>query len=136
MKKESNFARLLIFCGFLVLALFLWRLNVYFFYSDGSVNVLRESTGLNIHHFHYGVLFVLIAVLIMMFFSVNYWSVGLAGFGFGSILDSLVSSLTKESVRIQEIVNYNNAFEPTLLVFIITALIVVIFYLVSEKLKK
>ncbi|MFH1307971.1 MAG: hypothetical protein ABIH72_03895 [archaeon] len=132
---DKNLKKLLIFVGFLVLALFFWRLNVYFFYMDGDVSFLRDTTGLNIHHYHYGIIILLIAVLIMIFLKVEKYSIALSGFGFGTILDGMASRLLSQSVRTEELSKYNSVFELTLFLFLAAILLVVIFYVISEKSK-
>ena len=107
---------------------------VFFKYSDVSVSFLRELTRLTIHHYHYGLLIILISALMLIFYEVNGWSVGLMGFGLGSTFDSFISRLFSfSSNRIVEISNYNYSFIFTIIVFINIILLSVIFYLVGRS---
>ena len=68
MNKEE---RLKIFILLLLIAFLYWRISVLVFYNDRGMGFLRETTGLNIHHYHYGIIFILIAALIMIFHKIN-----------------------------------------------------------------
>ena len=126
--------KLLIFVVSFVLAFIYWRLIVFFKYNDGSVSFLRELTGLTIHHYHYGLLIILISALMLIFYEVNGWSVGLMGFGIGSTFDSFVSRLLSlSSNRIVEISNYNYSFIFTTIVFFNIILLSIIFYLIGRS---
>jgi hypothetical protein len=128
--------KFIVFSGFLFLALFFWRLNVLLFYNDGGISLLRELTGLTIHHYHYGLLIVLMASLLIIFFRNGLFSVGLMGFGLGSVFDSFISRLFRNSGRMGEIINYNNAIIPTTILFFIIVLMAGIFCLMESKNRK
>ena len=125
--------RLAVFLGFFILAFLYWRTKVYLFSGDGELPFLREITGLTIHHFHYGLLFILIASILLIFYRVSSFSVGLMGFGLGSTFDSFVSRLFSfSSVRTNELSSYGSSFPYTLLLFANIVLLVSIFYFVKE----
>src|SRR3989344_3308741 len=125
--------RLVVFLSFFVLAFIYWRIRVFLFSGGGEIPFFREITGLTIHHFHYGLIFVLIASLLIIFYKVNFFSVGLMGFGLGSAFDSFVSRLLNfSSVRAKEISSYNASFPFTILVFVNIVLLTIIFYLVKR----
>lgn len=133
----NNKKTLWIFILFFVIAMLFWRLRVLWFYSGGDVSFLRRITGLTIHHYHYGVIFVLIAGLLLMFYKKNVFSVGLMGFGLGSVLDSVISGLVKtNTVRCIELVRYNGTFDLTILLFIIVIMLSVVFYLFGKNIKR
>ena len=125
--------KLIVFLGFLFLALFLWRLEVLLFYSNGGVSFLRALTGLKIHHYHYGLLIVLMSSLLMIFFRNGLFSIGLMGFGLGTVFDSFISGLLESTGRVVEIVNYNNSFIPTTILFFVIALMASIFCLMEKS---
>jgi len=128
--------RLLVFVASFALAFIYWRLMVFLKYNDGSVSFLRELTGLTIHHYHYGLLIILISALMLIFYEANWWSVGLMGFGLGSTFDSFISRLFSfSSDRIVEISNYNYSFIFTIFVFINIIELSIIFYLIGRSKK-
>ena len=100
------------------------------FLRSGKVSLLRGITGLNIHHSHYGILLLTIAVILLIFNIYPYLAIALAGFGLGSVLDGAISSMFKSFTRAEEIMNYNNNLLPTLILFIG---IVAITFLVSKQ---
>ena len=105
-----------LFSLFLFIPLIFYRLVVFF--RDGKVSVLREVTGLNVHHYHYGVLWVTIGVLLLLFYEISTLTVCLTALGLGTILDSFISSLFNSTTRAGEIVNYQGALVPTVVLFI------------------
>ena len=130
MNKEE---RLKIFILLLLIAFLYWRISVFVFYNYGDMGFLRETTGLNIHHYHYGIIFILIAALIMIFHKINGFSVGVMGFGIGSVADSFISRLLSNGgTRVGEIANYNEVLLPTLFLFGVIILISIMFYLTGK----
>jgi hypothetical protein len=125
--------KLLVFVSFFVLALIYYRLKVYLFFNDGEISFSREITGLTIHHYHYGLIIVLIASLLLIFYKVNGFSVGLIGFGLGSVFDSFVSRLFSVSDRVREISVYNGSFVLTLIIFMDVIFLSCIFYLLRRR---
>ncbi len=127
--------RLIVFFLGLILSFIYWRLRVLFFYSGGSVSIIRAVTGLTIHHYHFGIIILTFFLLLYLFYEQNNLFVGLIGFGLGSILDSFISRLFKSNTRIEEIINYNANFYNTFFVFGIVIVLGLIFYLMSKTLK-
>jgi len=126
--------RLLVFIVFFIAAFVFWRLRVLFSYNNGGVPFLRAVTGLTIHHFHFGLIFILIAALLLIFYRVNSFSVGLTGFGLGTAFDSFISRLMSfNSVRANEIASYQGSFIFTLVMFLDIILLVFVFYFWKEK---
>ncbi len=103
------------FIIFLIISLIFYRSIVYF--RGGEVSVLRGLTGLQIHHYHYGVLLMLAAVILFLFGNFSYFTVAVAGFGLGAMLDGFISSLFYSTTRAEEIINYNSSFLPTVIFF-------------------
>lgn len=108
--------RFLWFSGAFVFALIFYRLGVYL--KQGSVSALRAATGFKFHHYHYGLLILVIALVLLIFHKQNWFSISLAGFGLGSVMDGFLSSLFKSSSRVQEIANYDANLWPTALLFL------------------
>jgi hypothetical protein len=133
----NNKKKLVIFILFFVIALLFWRLRVLFFYSDGNLPFLREVTGLTIHHYHYGIFLILVSALLLIFYKRNLFSIGLMGFGIGSVFDSVISGLIKtNTIRGVEITRYNQSLHLTIFLFFIVIMLSIVFYLISEKYKK
>jgi len=126
--------RLIVFVSAFLITFFYWRVKVFFFVGDDEVPWIREVTGLTIHHFHYGLIFITIASLLLIFFEINWFSVGLMGIGLSTALDSFISRMMNfSSVRANEIATYNNSFIFTLIFFLDVILLAVIFYLIRER---
>ena len=122
--------RLIIFLGFFVLSFIYFRLKVFLFYGGVKTPFLREITGLTIHHFHYGLVFILVAALCLIFYRINFFSVGLMGLGIGTVFDSFVSRLFSfNSVRAEELYAYGSSFTFTLFLFVNIILLAIIFYM-------
>ena len=131
----SKRIKLQLFSISLVFASIFWRLWVKLFYDPNTVSILRASTGLNIHHYHYGIIMVLIATFFLMFHKKTNLAIILAGFGFGTYFDGFISRLIRTTPRKIEIINYNQNFIPTTILFTFLILLTIIFYLFSEKYK-
>ncbi len=131
-KKES----LIIFGFSFILAFVYWRLKVFILYMDGGISYLRGLTDLTIHHYHIGLLILIISLLLYLFYKKNKIILAFLGFGLGTTLDSFMSRLFKAGTRMQEIINYNNNFYNTLLFFGVILATGIIFYLINEKYKK
>ena len=133
----NNKKKLIIFISCFVLAFLFWRLRVFLFYNNGNLPFLRVATGLAIHHYHYGILFILVSALLLIFYKRNYFSVGLMGFGLGSALDSVISGLLKtNTIRGVEIIRYNQGFALTIFLFLIVIILSSIFFLSSKNTKR
>lgn len=133
----NNKKKLIIFILSFVIALLFWRLRVFLFYNDGDLPFLRVITGLTMHHYHYGIIFILVSALLLIFYKRNAFSVGLMGFGLGSVLDSMISSLLKvNTLRSVEITRYNQSFPLTTFLFLIVIILSSIFFLFSKNTKR
>ncbi len=131
MNKRQKF---IVLISSLIFSLFYWRLNVFLFYSSGGLSFLRQITGLTIHHYHYGLVFILISSLLLIFYKANIFSVGLMGFGLGSVFDGFASGLMGfNSVRAQEIYVYNQSFLLTLFILFDIILLASVFYFIGKK---
>jgi len=58
---------------------------------------LRDKSGLNLHHGHWGLLFVFVSTWMLAFGLHSIVSIGLAGFGWGLMLDEIVPLLKMPS---------------------------------------
>ena len=125
--------QLQIFILTLIFSLIFWRLWTRLFYNQETTSILRTLTGLNIHHYHYGIILVLIATLFFIFYKKTNLTIALAGFGFGTYFDGFISRLIIKSQRQTEIINYNQNFIPTIIFFTFLIFITLIFYWITEN---
>lgn len=123
--------KLILFCSSMLVALVFWRIFVLF--RAGEVSILRAATGLNIHHYIYGVILILIALLIFIFYNVEKYSIMLAGFGFGSFFDGFISRLSGNTIRTVEIAKYNGALGLTVFLFVVLIMLSICFYLFFKE---
>lgn len=123
-----------VFILFFLFAFIYYRVRVYLSFNDGSVPFLRAITGLTIHHYHFGLLIILIAAMTLIFYRVNSFSVGLMGFGLGAVFDSFIARLMSfNSVRMVEIARYNYSFVFTLGLIVNVIMLSLVFYFWNEK---
>jgi hypothetical protein len=121
--------KIFIFSVSMLIALFFWRIVVFLRAED--ISVIRDVTGFNFHHYHYGMILVFISCLTFIFSKPEKYSILLAGFGFGTFFDGTISRILGGMERTIEINNYNSAFGSTLLLFCIlitSGLCVYVFY--------
>ena len=90
---------------------------------------LREKSGVAIHHGHWGFLLAFISMNLLVFGVHNRLSIGLAGFGWGLMLDEIVPMLKMPSSgRDLELAVYERSRNPTIiLISAILALSLVLF---------
>ena len=129
MAQSETKKNIIIFSIALLIAFVYWRIYVFLFFNQGNFPLLRAITGLRIHHYHYGIIFVLIAAIMFVLDKINKFSVILIGFGLGTILDSFISRLLPSTTRAQELANYNLAFISTILLFSIIIVFGIIYYI-------
>ena len=122
--KEKK--RLFLFVVSFILPLIFFRL--YVFVNNGRVSLLRELTGLQIHHSHYGIILTTIAVILILFYEVSVFSVIFAGLGLGTMFDSFISSLFPSFTRAEEISHYFLNTIPTTFLFLGVISIVMVLY--------
>ena len=108
-----------------ILPLVLYRFVVYF--RNGKVSFLRGLTGFQVHHYHYGVLLVTIAIILILFHRISIPAIVISGFGVGAMLDGFISSLFPSITRVEEIINYQANLLPTVVLFLGISLMVVYF---------
>ena len=125
--------RVLVFSISLIIALIFWRLYVFFIYGKDNISLLRATTELTIHHFHYGIVFVIIASLIFLFYKINNYSTSLMGFGLGTILDEFIPSLFLNTIRKEELTIYYQSLNWTIILFLSIIIITIIFYFVKKN---
>ena len=105
---------LLFFSSFIVPLIF-YRLVV--FLRDGRVSFLRELTGFKVHHYHYGIILLTVAVILLIFHEISNLTIVVAGLGLGAVLDGFLSSFFSSGNRAGEIMNYSGNLIPTIVLF-------------------
>ncbi len=117
------------------LAIFLLALIAPFLYWRGLFYVAshtfdraftRDKTGLQVHHAHYGILFVLVASIILLSGGESVLVIILLGLGLGLILDEFIPSLLMPGNRPLELEIYRKSFLKTAILFLIVVVIVLI----------
>ncbi|MBN1494765.1 hypothetical protein JW911_03465 [Candidatus Peregrinibacteria bacterium] len=76
----------------------------------------RTKTKLAVHHLHFGIIFVLIAALILLADTANYFVFIFLGLGLGQIFDLFIPSLLIKRDRSAELKLYKATFPHTLIV--------------------
>ncbi len=94
----------------------------------------RTRTGLQVHHTHYGILFVLAASIILLSAGKNYLVIALLGLGLGSILDDLIYSLLMPGNRPLELDIYKKSFSKTVCMFAAVIAVVLLAGFMGNKL--
>ncbi|MGD1089605.1 MAG: hypothetical protein ABR955_12920 [Verrucomicrobiota bacterium] len=91
---------------------------------------LREKSGLNIHHGHWGFLLAFISMNLLVFGVYNIFSIGLTGFGWGLMLDEIIPMLKMPSPgRTLELEIYDRSRSATIILIGVVALIALVFFL-------
>jgi hypothetical protein len=94
---------------------------------------LREKSGLNIHHGHWGFLLAFISMNLLVFGVHDIFSIGLAGFGWGLMLDEIVPMLKMPSPgRALELEIYDKSRNATIILIGIVALLALVCFLVRR----
>ena len=104
---------ILFISGLIVPALY-QRLKFIYFRESFYRTELRDKSGLNIHHGHWGLLLALVSTWMLAFGFHNCVSIGIAGFGWGLMLDEVVPMLNMPSPgRDQELDVYGRSKNAT-----------------------
>jgi hypothetical protein len=94
---------------------------------------LREKSGLNIHHGHWGLLLAFISMNLLVFGVYNIYSIGLTGFGWGLMLDEIVPMLKMPSPgRTLELEIYEKSRNATIILIGVVALLALVFLLIRR----
>lgn len=84
-----------------------------------TLSPIRRITGLNIHHGHWGLLWIFLGIMISVHFGQGTWTTLFFGLGLGLILDEIIPALQPPGGnRSEELEIYRNSFTATaILVF-------------------
>lgn len=114
-----------IFIIFLLAPMLYWRTMSKIAKNYMKKPIIRTKTGLQIHHLHHGIIFVLIASLILLFVGKNNYVIALLGVGLGLMFDFFIPSVLIKSDRKKELKIYQETFVKTLILFLILIFIVI-----------
>ena len=117
----------------LLLPLFYWRILSYTATGYMQKPFLRRTTGLTVHHLHYGVLFVFIAALLLLFSGRNIFVIVFLGLGLGLILDLFIPSLIMKTDRRAELKVYRETFMGTVILFVVVISAILLFLFLLHR---
>ena len=122
----------IIFAFFLICPTIYQRTKYYFSYKSFLKTELRAKTGLQIHHGHWGIIFIFISSMTLLFWQKNIFSISLMGLGWGLLLDEVIPSLMMPSKdRILELEVYKKAQKSTIFLIAGVFLVSLILFLIS-----
>ncbi len=109
--------------------------RIHFIYKRSHFEKLsgvREKSGLQIHHAHWGILFLFITTIYTLFWGNDIYSIIGFGYSWGLIADEIIPHLkTPSTDREAELKIYSAARKPTLKLVSMAIILFVILYLVS-----
>lgn len=101
--------------------------------KDFLQTALRDRLGLNLHHAHWGILWILCATISLLFWEKNIFSITLMGFGWGLLIDEICPSLGMPTPgRETELRVYNEALRPTLILVCVVQVILIIAFVATR----
>ena len=108
-----------------------WRTLFYIAKHKFNTPFTRTKSGLQVHHLHFGVIFTMIAVTIMLLtHTENIYVWALLGLGLGLIVDEYIPSLLLPGDRPVELAVYDKAFKPTVVLFASIVIVIGILYFI------
>lgn len=114
----------------LISPLIIWRTLCYLFNGKMPQSPIRNKTKFNVHHFHYGIVILILGIIMLLILEKNWYVFLILGFGLGNILDEFTSSLKLNSDRTIELNIYNKELKNTIFVFIVLIIITILSYLI------
>lgn len=94
---------------------------------------LRKKIGLQIHHGHWGLLWIFISSVLFIFGDHSMWTIILAGFGWGLLMDEIIPNLkTPSDDRGFELELYKNSTKGTIILIGITAIAFVALFIATR----
>jgi|SRR3989344_1534378 len=119
-----------IFIIFFLIPFVYYRSLYYIYPAYFKESKLRISLGLQIHHIHYGAVILLITAFTLIFYGKNNYVLALFGLGLGLVLDEFVPALLMSGNRKMEMNAYAKGFIPTLIIFLLIILAMILLYFV------
>ena len=125
------------FIGFILclVAPTIYQRSKFFLYKQSFHKInLREKSGLQIHHGHWGIVILFVSTMMFLFWERNLVSTSLFGLGWGFLLDEVAPSVMMPSKdRTFELAIYEKSTKATLLVFISVIVLILVLYLFMGK---
>jgi len=87
---------------------------------------IKSLTGLQIHHYHYGLLLVVIAVFLLLLDGKEQYSIVLLGVGVGLLLDEATTAMLIPSQSDLEFRIYKQSFASTAVLFCCVSLLILL----------
>lgn len=100
-----------------ILPMIYWRTLFYIAKHKFNAPFTRTKTGLQVHHLHFGVIFLVVAVEMLLISGQSYFFWILLGLSMGLIIDEYIASLMLPGNRPLELDIYDKAFKPTVVLF-------------------
>jgi hypothetical protein len=120
-----------LFISGLILPALYQRMKFAFYRLSFYRTPFREKSGLNIHHGHWGFILAFISMYLLVFGIHNGFSIGLAGLGWGLMLDEIIPMLRMPSPgRDLELEIYERSRNATIILMSALALVSLIFSLI------
>jgi hypothetical protein len=111
----------------LLLAFVLSRLGVSLFIDQAKLPFYRKFK-LTLHHFHFGILLITIAIFVLLEKGVTQVTSFLLGLGLGCVWDEMPSSLFMKTKRKDEMESYEKGLFGTVIVFLVFTVITLLLY--------
>jgi hypothetical protein len=109
-----NKTELIVFLVAFILPILYQRGHFFWRAADFKITPLRTLTGLQIHHGHWGILWIFVSSLLMAFTLRNFWTIGLLGLGWGMVIDEIIPHLKMPTEgRDLELDIYKKTARPT-----------------------
>ena len=124
---------IVIFLSGLILSVLYQRIKFAFNRLSFHRTPLRENSGLNIHHGHWEFLLAFISMNLLVFGVYNIFSIGLAGVGWGLMLDEIIPMLKLPSPgRNLELEIYDRSRNATFILMGVVVLLALVFFLIRR----
>ncbi len=117
---------IIIFVIFLILPFLYYRGLFYIATGVFNKSFLRTKTGLQIHHLHYGIVFIFIASLLILFWGAGLYAIALLGLGLGCMFDEFAASLLMPGNRPLELQVYRQSLFTTAILLSVVLLILIL----------
>lgn len=126
-----TFRQLVIFLSGLIIPMLYQRIKFAVDRRSFHRTRLREKSGLNLHHGHWGFLLAFLSMNLLVFGVYNSFSIGLAGFGWGLMLDEIIPMLKMPSPgRTVELQIYDESRSATIILIGVVVVLVLVCFLV------
>ena len=125
---------LIIFILAFIAPLLYWRILYYLASHLFNKPFTRTKTGLQVHHGHYGIIFILISSVVTLFTGETVYMTALLGLGLGLILDEFIPSLLMPGDRTLELEIYRRSLSKTIIFFSIIIAIILLLSVLTGKL--